>query len=133
MLDTNTVSCILKGKSPAARTRLASLRPNEVVCISIITEAELLYGLAKAGSGEQRRKALAWFLGRMQVLSWGREEAAAYGTLRAKQEALGRTLGALDMQIAAQALARGAIVVTGDKAFQHVAELPGVESWTTDL
>ena len=40
-------SYILKGKSPAARARLAALRADEVACISIVTEFELEFGLAK--------------------------------------------------------------------------------------
>jgi tRNA(fMet)-specific endonuclease VapC len=133
LLDTNTVSYILKSKSPAARARLAALGPEEVACISSITEGELLYGLAKSGNGGQRRKALDWFLGRLKVLPWGREEAAAYGVLRARQEAMGKPLGPFDTQIAAHAVAQGAIAVTNDKAFLQVPDLRGVENWATDL
>lgn len=133
MLDTNMVSYILKGKSPAARARIASLRPGESACISVVTEAELLYGIAKSGIGDQRKRLLDWFLLRITVHPWGREEAAAYGQLRAKQEAMGKTLGPLDMQIAAHAVALGAILITSDKAFRNVAGLAGVENWATDL
>lgn len=133
MLDTNTVSYIIKGKSPAARVRLAALSQDEVACISVITEAELLYGIARSGSGEQRRKSLEWFLARLKVHAWGREAAAAYGMLRARQEATGKSLGPLDTQIAAHAVAVGALLVTNDHAFQHVLDLAGVENWATDL
>jgi tRNA(fMet)-specific endonuclease VapC len=133
LLDTNTVSFILKGKSPAARAKLATLQQGDIASISSITEGELWYGIAKAGNGEQRRKALDWFLARLKILPWGREEAAAYGTLRARQEALGKSLRPLDTLIAAHAIAAGAIVVTNDKAFQQVRDLTGVESWATDL
>jgi tRNA(fMet)-specific endonuclease VapC len=133
MLDTNMVSYILRAKSPAARSRLASLGPEEIACISIITEAELLYGLAKSGVSAQRKKSLEGFLSRLRIQPFGRGEAAAYGQLRAKQEAIGKTLGPLDMQIAAQAVALGAILVTNDQAFQHVTDLVGVENWATDL
>ena len=47
MLDTNTVSYIVSGKSPASRARLANLPPGELACISVITEAEFHYGLAE--------------------------------------------------------------------------------------
>jgi tRNA(fMet)-specific endonuclease VapC len=141
MLDTNMVSYILKARSPAARTRLASLGEGEIACISSITEAELLYGIAKsAGSpagrpsdNDQRKRSLDWFLARLKVQPWGREEAAAYGQLRAKQEAMGKTLGPLDMQIAAHAVALRAILITNDKAFHNVPDLAGVENWATDL
>jgi tRNA(fMet)-specific endonuclease VapC len=133
MLDTNMVSYIVKGRSPAARSRLAGLSGKEVACISAITEAELLYGLARSGGGERQRKSLEWFLSRLTVHPWGRDAAAAYGTLRAKQESIGKPLGALDMQIAAHAIAVEAILVSNDKAFQQVADLPGLDDWATDL
>jgi tRNA(fMet)-specific endonuclease VapC len=133
MLDTNMVSYILRGKSPAARGRLASLAPTKVACVSAISEGELLYGLAKIGASEQRRRALDWFLTRLQVHPWGREAAAAYGVLRARQEANGKTLGPLDMEIAAHAIAMGAVLVSRDKAFGQVTGLPGLEDWATDI
>ena len=133
MLDTNTVSYILKGKSPAARVRLAQLGPDEVVCVSSITEAELWYGLDRVGGGERRRNALRAFLGHMQVLPWGRDEAVTYGAFRSKQEAIGQPLGPLDTQIAAHAIAAGAVMVTNDIAFQHAVGLPGLEVWATDM
>lgn len=133
MLDTNTVSYIFKGRSPAARSRLVQLRPNEVVCISSITEAELWYGLEHVGAGVHRRRALTDFLERVRVLPWGREEASAYGTFRAGQEAMGRPLGPLDTQIAAHAITVGAVLVSNDRGYQHARGLPGLESWAIDL
>ena len=93
----------------------------------------MLYGIAKAGIGEQRMKMLQWFLQLVTIHAWGREEAAVYGRLRAKQEALGKTLGPFDMQIAAHAISLGAVLVTHDKAFHQVPDLPSVEDWATDL
>ena len=133
LLDTNTVIYILKSRSPAARHPLKSFGADEIACISVITEAELLHGLEKAGGREERRKALTWVLGRLQVLLRGRGEAAAYGRLCAPQEAIGKTLGPLDMQIALEAIALGAILVSNDEAFQYIAESTGVESWATDI
>ena len=133
LLDTNTVIYILKGRSAAARARLAELGNGDVACISAVTEGELRYGVAKAENGKRLQTSLDWFLGRMKVLAWGREEAAAYGVLRATQERVGKSLAPLDTQIAAHAVAVGALVVTNDRAFQQVDSLLGVESWATDL
>lgn len=133
MLDTNMASYLLKGKSPATRDRILSLRPGELASISAVTEAEMLYGIAKSGIGEQRMRLLNWFLKLVAIHPWGRDEAAVYGRLRAKQEAMGKTLGPLDMQIAAHAISLGAILVTNDKAFHQVPDLPGVENWAIDL
>lgn len=131
LLDTNMVSFLLSGRSPAARARLASLAPQRVVSISTVTEAELLYGLAKSPS-DQRRRALDQFLGALVIHPWDRDAAAAYGELRARQERTGKKLGPYDMQIAAHAIALGATLVSHDKAFRAVSSLP-VEDWATDL
>ena len=133
MLDTNTVSYTLKGKSPAARARLASLGPGEVACISIVTEFELEFGLAKNPNAQNLRRAIQWFLARIQVLPLGSAEARAYGQLRVQQEAAGRTLESMDMLIAAHAIAVGAILVTADNVFNSVAGLAGKENWASDL
>jgi tRNA(fMet)-specific endonuclease VapC len=133
MLDTNTVSYIIKGKSPVARARLAGLESGEAACISSITEAELEYGLARNPNAKNLRIALRWFLSRMKVLPLGSEEARAYGQLRARQEAAGRPLENMDMLIAAHAIAASAILVSGDKVFSHVPELASRENWATDL
>ena len=132
LLDTNTVSYIVKGRSAMARARLATLDQG-IAAISSITEAELLYGLAKFPQLKALDSALPAFLRKMQVLFWGREEAAAYGKLLAKQEALGRTLGNLDMLIAAHAVATGAVLVTSDAAFGQVADIGRIENWATDV
>jgi tRNA(fMet)-specific endonuclease VapC len=133
MLDTNTVSYIVKGKSPVARARLAGLDADESACISIVTEFELEFGLAKNPNAERLRRALRWFLARIQILPLGSAEARAYGRLRVKQEAEGRPLESMDMLIAAHAIAAGAILVSRDGVFTHVPDLIGTENWATDL
>ena len=132
MIDTNTVSYIVKGKSPAAREKLAHLKPGEVACISVITEAEIQYGLAK-NPNSILRSALEGFFAKIQVLPWGREEAQTYGSLRARQEKAGKPLGNLDMLIAAHAISIRAILVTNDRAFSHLSGLPATVKWATEL
>lgn len=133
LLDTNQASYLLKGKSPALRARILALRPGEVACLSAVTEAELLYGIARSPIGDKRMQLLHWFLQLVAIYPWGREEAAVYGRLRAKLEATGKPLGPFDTQIAAHAIALGAVMVTNDKAFHQVPDLVGVENWATDL
>ena len=71
MIDTNTVSYIVKGNSPASRAKLAGLRNDQIACISAITEAELLYGVAKSPNAKTLRPALEGFLAKIQILPWG--------------------------------------------------------------
>jgi tRNA(fMet)-specific endonuclease VapC len=133
MIDTNTVSHIVRGKSPAARAKLASLAEDEIACLSVITEAELQYGLQKSPRAQTLRLSLEAFFNRIQILPWGREEALAYGRLRAKQEAAGKILGNLDMLIAAHAIAIGAFLVTTDHAFSQISDLLPQINWAVDL
>lgn len=131
LLDTNMVSFTLSGRSPAVRRRLVSLAPEDTVAISSVTEGELLFGLAKSPS-QRRQKALEQFLGALVVYPWGRDAAAAYGVLRARQERLGKKLGPYDTQIAAHAVALGAVLVSHDHAFRRIPHLQ-VENWATDI
>ncbi len=105
MLDTNMVSYIARGRSTAARTRLPKLKDDEVACISAVTEAEIHYGLAKRPEATALKALMDGFLAGIQVLPWDRNEAEAYGSIRANLEAAGITLGNMDMMIAAHALA----------------------------
>jgi tRNA(fMet)-specific endonuclease VapC len=132
LLDTNIVSYILRGKSQAARTRLARLKDNEIACISTITEGELYYGLAK-NTSPRLRGVLDGFLNKLRVLPWGRDEAVVYGDLRAKLEREGRTLGNMDMLIAAHAICVDAVLVTNDRSFAQVDDLHPSVNWATDL
>jgi len=133
MLDTNMVSYIVKGQSPAARAKLLSLGDDSIACLSSITEAEIKYGLAKRPEATGLRTLMEGFLASIRVLTWGRDEADAYGLLRAKLEAAGKTLGSMDLMIAAHAIATDAVLVTNDKAFQHVEEIFASVNWATDL
>jgi tRNA(fMet)-specific endonuclease VapC len=132
LIDTNTVSYIVRGKSAAARAKLASLKDDEIGCISSITEADIRYGLAKNPS-VSLRAAIEGFLRKIKILAWGSDEALSYGELRAKLERSGKTLGSMDMLIAAHAISANATLVTNDKSFSHVRDLNGIVNWAVDL
>lgn len=129
MLDTNMASYVIKGHPPEARQRLAAF-PMESVVVSAVTQAELLYGSARKGHPVAFARLIREFLLRLEVLPWDAATATVYGDLRASCAASGITLGALDMMIAAHAVAAKATLVTHDKAFSFV---PGgvlcVEDW----
>lgn len=127
MLDTNTVSNLLKGH-PNVAQRIVAV-PITSLCISAITEGELLFGLAKRPSAERLHIAVGEFLRRADVLPWDRAVAKHYGTVRANLESHGKILSPLDLLIAAHALAVGAVLVTNDRAFGLVANLES-QDWT---
>jgi tRNA(fMet)-specific endonuclease VapC len=130
LLDTNTVSHIIKGDIPAVRQRLAQV-PMHDVAVSAITQAELLYGVAKRGHPSGLSTRVREFLIRVEILSWSSKVAQVYGDLRAACEVAGVTLAAMDMMIAAHAKAVGAILVTRDRAFSRVHGGLVLEDWTT--
>ena len=129
MLDTNMASYVIKGHPPEVRNHLASL-PNNCIVVSVVTESELLYGVARKGYPTTITNLIKQFLLRVQVLPWDSAVAAAYGDLRASCTASGITLGALDTMIAAHAAATQSTLVTHDNAFRRI---PGnrivVEDW----
>jgi len=127
MLDTNTVSSLIKN-NPVVSRKIAKV-PMEKICLSVISEGELLYGLAKKPHAKSLRLLVQEFLKRVDVLVWDTDVAERYGILRAELESSGNTLGSLDMQIAAHASQLGAVLVTNDQAFKRIKQLK-VEDWT---
>ncbi len=142
LLDTNIASHIIKGDIPRVRERLVAV-PMHCVAVSVVTQAELLYGVAKRGHPQALATKVREFLARVSVLPWTVEAAQAYGELRAACEAVGVTLAPLDMMIAAHAKALTlaatrandqAILVTRNGAFS-TARIPGgltLEDWAKE-
>ncbi|MCG8374975.1 MAG: type II toxin-antitoxin system VapC family toxin [Chlorobiales bacterium] len=128
MLDTNIASHVIKGDIPEIRERLVSV-PMQNVVISSVTQAELLYGLAKRSYPKGLSARIHEFLIRVDILPWSHDAATVYGDLRARYEAAGITLSPLDMMIAAHANAVDAILVTRDKAFSRIPEGLRIENW----
>lgn len=128
MLDTKMASYLIKGKSAPLRAKLLSV-PLSQLCISAVTQGELLFGLAKKAEAVALKIAVREFLVRLDILPWGSAAAERYGVLRARLEARGTPMGNLDMMIAAHALAKEAFLVTNDRAFSRVEGLT-VENWT---
>ncbi|MBL5906165.1 type II toxin-antitoxin system VapC family toxin [Serratia fonticola] len=126
MFDTNTVSQLFR-QHPRLLAAMGRVPPSSV-CISSITQAELLYGVAKR-QNKVLKQTVMMFLDAVTVYSWDSAAAHCYGVMRASMEKQGRPMGALDQLIAAHAVSRGATIVTSDRAFTMVAELE-VEDWT---
>ncbi len=129
MLDTNIASHIIKGDIPLVRERLVAV-PIQRVLVSSVTQAELLYGLAKRAYPKGLTARVHEFLIRVKILAWDKDVAVFYGDLRARCETAGVTLSPLDLMIAAHAQAVNAVLVTGDKAFTRVQDRLIIENWT---
>ena len=129
MLDTNTVSHLLK-KHPAVARRVVAA-PITELCISAITQGELLFGLAKRPDATALHEAVRELLRRVDVLPWDAATSEVYGTTRAATQREGRVLAPLDLLIGAHALSIDAILVTSDRAFRQLSGL-SIEDWTEE-
>lgn len=127
LLDTNQVSDALKGH-PSVLARLSRV-PVGAVAISVITVGELRYGLAWRGHPPELTRLVNEFVSRVHVLEWGADEAEVYGELRAQCRRHGIGVGALDLLIASQAQAAGAVLVTRDRPLGGIPGLT-IEDWT---
>ena len=128
LLDTNTCIYFLKNSFPTLTQKLLDTDPSELF-ISSITVFELAYGAEKSKWGEKTRQKLAMFLAPFTILSFDSEDAMVAGRVRGALEQQGRPIGPYDVQIAAQALAKGLTVLTHNVGeFQRVPDLK-VEDW----
>lgn len=132
MLDTNTASYIIKGEPAVIREYLLQV-PMAKVCISAITEAELLRGVAKKPEAKRLAVVVKEFLLRLEILPWDSDAAEAYAHLRTACEGDGKSLGSMDMLIAAHSVAVEATLITNDKAFYNVEHHLALADWTKPL
>lgn len=128
LLDTNTASYAIKGNVPRVRERLLTV-PMSEVGISVITEAELRFGVARLPAAIRLKGLVEEFLLRVEVLPWNSAAAHRYADIRAALERSGKPMGNMDMLIAAHALAVEAALVTHDRVFRRVKGLT-LEDWT---
>jgi tRNA(fMet)-specific endonuclease VapC len=128
LLNTNTVRYVIKGSFPHVRERLAEV-PIREVGTSVITEAELRFGVARLPRAAKLGTVVEEFLRRIEVMAWDSAAAQRHGRLRAVLEEQGDPMGNMDLMIAAHALAVGVILVSNDPVFRRVKGLR-VEDWT---
>lgn len=109
MLNTDTCSYIMKRSHPAVLKRLQAV-PVGDVCMSVITKAELLYGVEVSPRRSQDAAALAAFLPYVDALGFADDAALHYAEIRAGLKKRGALIGANDLLIAAHSRALGLIL-----------------------
>ncbi|MGB2622604.1 MAG: type II toxin-antitoxin system VapC family toxin [Candidatus Acidiferrum sp.] len=129
LLDTNTVSYALRGNPPTVRERLRQVPMNEV-CISCITEAELLLGLALKPEAKRLAELVNQFLLAMPSLPWDSAAAKSYADLCSVSWKQGKPLAAMDMLVAAHALSVGATLITSDRSFRQLRPRLRLADWS---
>jgi tRNA(fMet)-specific endonuclease VapC len=129
MLDTDTCSYIMKRSHPQVIKRLQSVAVGDV-CMSVVTKAELLYGVEVSPRRAQDAAALAAFLPYVDALDLTDDAATHYADIRADLKKRGTKIGVNDLFIAAHARAQDLTLVTNNSTeFERVSGL-ALENWT---
>ena len=115
MLDTDTCSYIMKRAHPMVLKRLQAV-PVGDVCMSVITKAELLYGVEVSPRRARDTQALSAFLPYVEALDFADDAALHYAEIRADLKKRGALIGANDLLIAAHARALDLTLVTNNIA-----------------
>ena len=126
-LDTNICSYILRRHPPSMIERFAELDRGQL-WLSAIVAAELRFGAAKLASTRFSAAVEAWLAG-FDVRPWPLEATPHYASIRAALERVGKSIGGMDLLIAAHAMAEDSVVVTNNT--REVLRVPGlaVEEW----
>jgi predicted nucleic acid-binding protein len=108
------------------------------VFISVVTLAELRYGIERMAAGKRRKRLDAWLRNELllrfegRVLSIDGIVADGWGSVVARSEAAGRRIGTVDAFIAATAAAHGMTVVTRNTSDFEPSLQPVINPWTDD-
>jgi len=128
MLDTNICIYLIKEHPPSVLERFASHAVGDIG-ISVMTLAELEYGVSKSHRPAKNREALDQFISPLEVAPFDRQATAAYGKLRTTLEKKGQSIGSMDLLIAAHALSLDVRLIT--RNVREFGRVPGlrVEDW----
>jgi tRNA(fMet)-specific endonuclease VapC len=128
MLDTDTCSYIMRRSNEGLLRRLEKV-PVSDVCISVITKAELLFGVEVSPKRRQDEAAVAAFLSYVEVLDFPDQASSHYAKIRADLKARGATIGANDLLIAAHARSLSLTLITNNiREFRRVRGL-SIDNW----
>ncbi|WP_420468681.1 type II toxin-antitoxin system tRNA(fMet)-specific endonuclease VapC [Panacagrimonas sp.] len=127
MLDTDISIYTVKNRPQAVREAFNAHAGQ--MCISAVTQMELIYGAEKSAMPEHNLADVEGFLARLEVLNFNAAAATHTGQIRAELAKLGKPIGPYDQMIAGHARSLGLIIVTNNTT--EFARVPGlrVANW----
>lgn len=134
LFDTDTVIALMKEKGKGALSNRIGDIPFHQQFLSSISLSELVYGAYCSDRADYHLGMIRdVLLCNVQLLAFDIPAAYQAGRLRADLRKQGNSIDFPDLQIAAIALARGLILVTGNG--RHFERIPGlqVENWIRGL
>lgn len=130
MLDTNTLSELIRNPRGALKDRLESTAP-DAVCTSIVVACELRFGARRKGS-EMLTKRVEQLLDTLLILPLDPPADEHYADIRTTLERAGTPIGSHDLFIAAHARSRSLTLVTHNiREFARVPDLH-VQDWLAE-
>ena len=128
MLDTNICIDIIKQRPRSVLDRFKHHQVGDIG-ISVVTLAELEYGVSASSRPTKNGVALEQFVSPLEIAPFDRAATAAYGKLRAALEKKGQMIGSMDLLIAAHAISLDVRLVSHNS--REFARVPGltIEDW----
>jgi tRNA(fMet)-specific endonuclease VapC len=129
LADTNILGYFARNAQVSLQQRMLKAMKEQEVAISVITRAETQYGLGLLNASDKRRNTIGSLLEEYPTLPWTADAADRYGEIASHLQLVGKTVGIMDTQIAAHALAENLILVTHNT--RHFERVPGlkIEDW----
>lgn len=127
LLDTNIISNATKVAPSEALISWLGSQADDDLFISTFSIAEIWRGILEKDEGKKRRALEDWFasaegpqnLFAGRVLGFDEQAALVWGRLMADGRELGQPRSAIDMMIAAVAIANGCVVATDNERHFH--------------
>jgi toxin FitB len=125
LLDTNAVSEWVKPRPNVGPIRWMESADEDRIFLSVISLAELRYGIARMAAGPRRGRLKEWLREQLplrfegRILSVDHNVAEAWGRTVSRTEALGRPMGVMDAVLSATAEIHRLMLVT-----RNVSDFP---------
>ncbi|MGV7187100.1 type II toxin-antitoxin system VapC family toxin [Xanthomonas axonopodis] len=136
LLDTNVISELWRPQPNPQVVAWIDAQAVETLFLSVVTVAELRFGIAVMPKGRKRSTLHARLEGEVLPLFDGRllafdlDASHAFAALASKARTAGLTLGRADAYIAATAVAQGLTVATRDTAPFEAMALDVINPWS---
>jgi len=133
LLDTSVFCQPIKPRPLASVIQRWEALGDHALAVSVLCQAEVLYGIALKGSSRLQAAYEAVLAGRLTVFPVDEAEGRTYAAMRAALQQTGQRVPDLDLLIAATARTHGLIVATLN--MRHFSRIPdlSVEDWSIEL
>jgi len=120
VLDSDVAVEFLRGREEVVRSVLSL----ESVCTTVITVAELSYGVHKSQNPERHRKKLSDFVRGIRIFTINLPVCDKFGELKAHLAKIGRPAEDFDIFIASICIVNGCHLITRNR--KHYQDVPGL-------